>query len=54
MLEASGGKSVTIPVTQGSTIYIVDGQEVKADQLLAEVAIGSRTNRAHTKKQPKT
>ncbi len=53
MLEASGGKSVTIPVTQGSTIYIVDGQEVKADQLLAEVAIGSRTNRAHTEKATK-
>ncbi len=53
MLEASGGKPVTIPVTQGSTIYIVDGQEVKADQLLAEVAIGSRTNRAHTEKATK-
>ena len=53
MLEASGGKSVIIPVTQGSTIYIVDGQEVKADQLLAEVAIGSRTNRAHTEKATK-
>ena len=53
MLEASGGKSVTIAVTQGSTIYIVDGQEVKADQLLAEVAIGSRTNRAHTEKATK-
>lgn len=53
MLEASSGKPVTIPVTQGSTIYIVDGQEVKADQLLAEVAIGSRTNRAHTEKATK-
>ncbi len=53
MLELSGGKSVTIPVTQGSTIYIVDGQKVSADQLLAEVAIGSRTNRAHTEKATK-
>jgi DNA-directed RNA polymerase subunit beta' len=53
MLKVGGGESVTIPVTQGSTIYIVDGQEVKADQLLAEVAIGSRTNRAHTEKATK-
>jgi DNA-directed RNA polymerase subunit beta' len=53
MLELNSGKSVTIPVTQGSTIYIVDGQQVQADQLLAEVAIGSRTNRAHTEKATK-
>ncbi len=53
MLEVNSGKSVTIPVTQGSTIYIVDGQKVQADQLLAEVAIGSRTNRAHTEKATK-
>lgn len=50
---ASGGKQVAIPVTQGSTLYIVDGQTVQAGQLLAEVAIGSRNNRAHTEKATK-
>jgi len=51
ILEQTGGAgSVKIPVTQGSTLYITDGQTVKVAQLLAEVAIGSRTNRAHTEK----
>ncbi len=48
-----GGKSIKIPVTQGSTLYIVDGQTIKTAALLAEVAIGSRTNRAHTEKATK-
>jgi len=51
ILEQTGAaKPVKIPVTQGSTLYITDGQTVKVTQLLAEVAIGSRTNRAHTEK----
>jgi DNA-directed RNA polymerase subunit beta' len=41
---------LTIPVTQGSTLYVVNGQEVKHDQLLAEVAVGARSTRAHTEK----
>ncbi|KJH69435.1 DNA-directed RNA polymerase subunit beta' [Aliterella atlantica CENA595] len=53
MLEVASGDPVAIAVTQGSTIYIVDGQKVQAGQLLAEVAIGSRTNRAHTEKATK-
>ena len=48
-----GTGKVTIPVTQGSTLYIKDGTKVKTGQLLAEVAIGSRTTRAHTEKVTK-
>ncbi len=42
-----------IQVTQGSTLYIVDGQQVKPGQLLAEVALGGRTARANTEKAVK-
>ncbi|MBD2344257.1 DNA-directed RNA polymerase subunit beta'' [Anabaena subtropica] len=42
-----------IHVTQGSTIYIVDGQQVKQGQLLAEVALGGRTTRTNTEKAVK-
>jgi DNA-directed RNA polymerase subunit beta' len=54
VLEPNEGENpITIPVTQGSTLYIVEGQTVKAGQLLAEVAIGGRTTRAHTEKATK-
>ncbi|BAY20964.1 DNA-directed RNA polymerase subunit beta' [Calothrix sp. NIES-2100] len=42
-----------IHVTQGSTLYITDGQQVKTGQLLAEVALGGRTTRANTEKAVK-
>ncbi|MFQ4142962.1 DNA-directed RNA polymerase subunit beta'' [Chlorogloeopsis sp. ULAP02] len=42
-----------IPVTQGSTLYVTDGQQVKLGQLIAEVAIGGRTTRANTEKAVK-
>lgn len=42
-----------INVTQGSTLYITDGQQVKTGQLLAEVALGGRTTRANTEKAVK-
>ncbi len=42
-----------INVTQGSTLYVFDGQQVKAGQLLAEVALGGRTTRANTEKAVK-
>ncbi len=45
--------SIDIPVTQGSTLYVVDGQKVKKGQLLAEVALGGRTTRANTEKAVK-
>ncbi|MBW4559752.1 MAG: DNA-directed RNA polymerase subunit beta'' [Mojavia pulchra JT2-VF2] len=45
--------SQDIHVTQGSTLYIVDGQQVKQGQLLAEVALGGRTTRANTEKAVK-
>jgi DNA-directed RNA polymerase subunit beta' len=51
-LEAGSG-SIEIAVTQGSTLYIVDGQQVKQGQLLAEVALGGRTTRANTEKAVK-
>ncbi|MGI8501626.1 MAG: DNA-directed RNA polymerase subunit beta'' [Hassallia sp.] len=51
-LETVSG-SIEIAVTQGSTLYIVDGQQVKLDQLLAEVALGGRTTRANTEKAVK-
>ncbi|MBR8837414.1 MAG: DNA-directed RNA polymerase subunit beta'' [Stigonema ocellatum SAG 48.90 = DSM 106950] len=44
---------IEIPVTQGSTIYIVDKQPVKQGQLIAEVALGGRTTRANTEKAVK-
>jgi len=53
ILEPEVGKQVKIPVTQGSTLYIVDGQTVTAGQLLAEVALAARTTRAHTEKATK-
>ncbi|ARV61443.1 DNA-directed RNA polymerase subunit beta'' [Nostocales cyanobacterium HT-58-2] len=42
-----------IAVTQGSTLYVVDGQKIKTGQLLAEVAIGGRTTRVNTEKAVK-
>ena len=51
--EGSNSESLTIPVTQGSTVYITNGQKVSVGQLLAEVAVGARTNRAHTEKATK-
>ncbi|MBV8887560.1 MAG: DNA-directed RNA polymerase subunit beta'', partial [Chroococcidiopsidaceae cyanobacterium CP_BM_RX_35] len=48
-----GFTPLMIPVTQGSTLYITDGKKVSINQLLAEVAIGARTNRAHTEKATK-
>ncbi|MBW4626692.1 MAG: DNA-directed RNA polymerase subunit beta'' [Brasilonema octagenarum HA4186-MV1] len=42
-----------IAVTQGSTLYVVDGQKIKTGQLVAEVAIGGRTTRINTEKAVK-
>jgi DNA-directed RNA polymerase subunit beta' len=47
------GANQEINVTQGSTLYITDGQQVKIGQLLAEVALGGRTTRANTEKAVK-
>ncbi|WP_026732934.1 DNA-directed RNA polymerase subunit beta'' [Fischerella sp. PCC 9605] len=54
-LEASNSDSTNkeIPVTQGSTLYVTDGQQVKLGQLIAEVALGGRTTRANTEKAVK-
>ncbi|KAB8319207.1 DNA-directed RNA polymerase subunit beta'' [Tolypothrix campylonemoides VB511288] len=51
----NAGSSTTqeIPVTQGSTLYVVDGQKIKKGQLVAEVAIGGRTTRVNTEKAVK-
>ncbi|MFK0734933.1 MAG: DNA-directed RNA polymerase subunit beta'' [Gloeotrichia echinulata GP01] len=42
-----------IHLTQGSTLYVFDGQQVKTGQLLAEVALGGRTVRTNTEKAVK-
>ncbi len=54
--DPSANKSPTsmeIAVTQGSTVYIVDKQQVKEGDLIAEVALGGRTTRANTEKAVK-
>ena len=54
--DPSANKSATsmeIAVTQGSTVYIVDKQQVKEGDLIAEVALGGRTTRANTEKAVK-
>ncbi|MEA5576551.1 DNA-directed RNA polymerase subunit beta' [Anabaena sp. UHCC 0451] len=54
VLEAKGGaENQEISITQGSTLYIVPGQQVKVAQLIAEVALGGRTTRANTEKAVK-
>ncbi|QYX30872.1 DNA-directed RNA polymerase subunit beta' [Sphaerospermopsis torques-reginae] len=54
VLEAKGdGESQEISITQGSTLYINPGQQVKVAQLIAEVALGGRTARANTEKAVK-
>ncbi len=56
ILEAAPDTSQTnkeIPVTQGSTLYVTDGQQVKQGQLIAEVALGGRAARTNTEKAVK-
>lgn len=48
-----GAKSKEVSLTQGSTLYVNDGQKVTKNQLLAEVAIGGRTTRVNTEKAVK-
>jgi DNA-directed RNA polymerase subunit beta' len=47
------GESQEIAVTQGSTLYIHNGQQVLAEHLVAEVALGGRTTRTNTEKAVK-
>ncbi|MDB9322463.1 DNA-directed RNA polymerase subunit beta'' [Nodularia spumigena] len=52
--DGSGDKAAQeIHVTQGSTLYVHEGQKVKIGQLLAEVALGGRTTRTNTEKAVK-
>jgi DNA-directed RNA polymerase subunit beta' len=51
-LDSANG-NVEISVTQGSTLYINDGQKIKTGQLIAEVALGARTTRINTEKAVK-
>jgi DNA-directed RNA polymerase subunit beta' len=55
VLEATTGTkdNMDISVTQGSTLYVGDGKQVKQGQLLAEVALGGRTTRINTEKAVK-
>lgn len=50
---ASKEQPIKISVTQGSTLYIVDGQTVRPGELLAEVALAGRNTRANTEKASK-
>ncbi|MBD2137584.1 DNA-directed RNA polymerase subunit beta'' [Anabaena sp. FACHB-1237] len=61
-VEANGSLTVAgetkllsqeIQVTQGSTLYVGDGQKVIAGELIAEVALGGRTAKANTEKAVK-
>ncbi|MTJ46978.1 DNA-directed RNA polymerase subunit beta'' [Dolichospermum sp. UHCC 0259] len=51
--KSGTGESQEIAVTQGSTLYIHNGQQVLADHLVAEVALGGRTTRTNTEKAVK-
>jgi DNA-directed RNA polymerase subunit beta' len=52
-IESKENQNQEIDVTQGSTLYIQPGQQVKVAQLIAEVALGGRTTRANTEKAVK-
>ena len=51
--KQSNTLSQEIAVTQGSTLYIHDGQQVLAGHLVAEVALGGKTTRTNTEKAVK-
>ncbi len=51
-LEA-GDRVENVALTQGSTLLVKDGESVKAGQMLAEVAIASRSARKSTEKATK-
>lgn len=53
ILEGGEQETQEISITQGSTLYINPGQQVKTAQLIAEVALGGRTTRANTEKAVK-
>jgi DNA-directed RNA polymerase subunit beta' len=52
-LTGADGRTATYTITQGSTLLVQDGQEVTANQLLAEVAEVGRTARKTTEKAKK-
>ncbi|GAB4217862.1 MAG: DNA-directed RNA polymerase subunit beta'' [Synechococcales cyanobacterium] len=49
----SDGQRQSFPLTQGSTILVPDGAEVKPDQLIAEVTMAGKTARKTTEKAQK-
>ncbi|HLP88264.1 MAG TPA: DNA-directed RNA polymerase subunit beta'' [Nostocaceae cyanobacterium] len=51
--KETGASNQEIQITQGSTLYVFDGNQVKAGQLIAEVAIGGKTTRTNTEKAVK-
>jgi len=52
-VTSSDGKQETYAITQGSSLLVADGQQVKPNQLLAEVAEVGRTARKTTEKVKK-
>ena len=49
----SDQKSQEITVTQGSTLYVHNGEQVLVNHLIAEVALGGKTTRTNTEKAVK-
>jgi DNA-directed RNA polymerase subunit beta' len=49
LLLESGKHKTTIPVVQGSTVYVQDGESVKIQQMLAEVPLGGLARRSTEK-----
>ncbi|MEN9204876.1 MAG: DNA-directed RNA polymerase subunit beta' [Thermostichales cyanobacterium SZTDM-1c_bins_54] len=53
ILIGQDGRQETVAVTQGSTVMVADGAQIKAGQLVAEVAAASKTARKTTEKAQK-
>lgn len=49
----AGGRRESFPITQGSTLLVKDGEQVKRSQMVAEVAITGRNVRKSTEKATK-
>ncbi|MBD2104861.1 DNA-directed RNA polymerase subunit beta' [Leptolyngbya sp. FACHB-261] len=48
-----GGRKEAFPITQGSTLLVKDGQQVREGQMLAEVALAGRNSRKTVEKATK-
>ncbi|CAD0230802.1 DNA-directed RNA polymerase subunit beta' [Planktothrix agardhii] len=53
IVDGSGKNTEKHSITQGTTIIVQEGQQVKANEILAEIAAGGRTARKTTEKATK-